>query len=275
MSSPSLGGVRAYWERASCGEDLYLHGRGLAAYEQQACERYRLEPCILRFARFEQYAHRQVLEIGVGLGADHERFALAGAELTGIDLTQRAIDHAAHRLSLRGLSSTLVRGSAEELPFADASFDLVYSWGVLHHVKPDTSRAIAEVLRVLRPGGEARVMIYHKHSFVGYMLWLRYGLGRGKPRTPLSEIYACHLESPGTKAYTVEEARSLFAGFADVEITTELTHADLLTSPVGQRHRGMALALARRLWPRRIIRALFPRHGLFLMVHARKPSVAA
>lgn len=271
MSNNELAAVRDYWEAASCGEDLYLQGTELADYEQQTRERYRLEPCIPSFARFERYRARRVLEIGVGAGADHEQFALAGADLTGVDLTARAIAHAKRRLKLRGLLSELRRCSAEALDFDDDSFDLVYSWGVLH-VTPNTQQAIREVLRVLKPQGEAKVMIYHKYSFVGYMLWLRYGLGKGRPRTSLADIYDRYLESPGTKAYTVGEARALFAGFEVESIQTTLTHADLLTSPVGQRHRGRILDIARRVWPRRLIQRFFPGHGLFLMVVARKPA---
>lgn len=76
-------------------------------------------------------------------------------------------------------------------------------------------------------------MIYHKHSLVGYMLWLRYGLLTGRPLRPLSDIYANHLESPGTKAYTVDEARTLFRTIAEVRISTVLTHGDLLESNAG------------------------------------------
>lgn len=271
MPERSLTEVRGFWENASCGETLYLDGSDAANYEHQSRERYRLEPSIPPFAAFEQQQGKKVLEIGVGLGADHQRFAEAGAILSGLDLTQRAIDHVSRRLELFGLSSDLRRGNAEELEFSDATFDFVYSWGVLH-VTPDTPKAIREVLRVLKPGGEARIMIYHKYSFVGYMLWLRYALGRGKPRMSLASIYDQYLESPGTKAYTIEEARQLFTGFEIQDIHTELTHADLLTSDVGQRHRGRALDLARRFWPRRLINTFFPSHGLFLLVRARKPA---
>jgi SAM-dependent methyltransferase len=272
MSDYTLSQVKEYWEAASCGEELYLEGHDRAGYEHQARERYRLEPEIPAFAQFERFSQRDVLEIGVGLGADHQRFAEAGANLHGVDLTERGIEHVRRRLSLFGLSSHLQTANAEHLPFEDESFDLVYSWGVLH-VTPDTPGAIREVLRVLRPGGEARIMIYHKYSFVGYMLWLRYGLGRGRPWTSLSKIYGEYLESPGTKAYTVDEARQLFTGFEIDDIRSFLTHADLLTSDVGQRHRGRALSLARHYWPRRFIRAWFPTHGLFLTVRARKPRL--
>lgn len=270
MTDEALRAVEAYWEAASCGEELYFQGTTLEDYEHQASQRYRLEPCIVRFAEFERHCGQRVLEIGVGMGADHRRFAEAGADLAGIDLTDRAVQHVRRQFQLVGLASDLRTGSAEALDFADDSFDLVYAWGVLHHT-PDTSGAIREILRVLRPGGEAKVMIYHKHSMVGYMLWLRYALARGKPCTSLAAIYAQHLESPGTKAYTVDEARSLFADFEIIAAHSELTHADLLTSAVGQRHRGAALDLAQRIWPRWLIKRFFSRHGLFLLVHARKP----
>ncbi len=144
--------VYDFWNRASCGEDLYLAGGDCAAYDAQAKARYRLEPYIREFAQFENTKGQRVLEIGVGLGADHQRFAEAGAELYGIDLTERAVEHTCSRLALFGLRSTLSTGDAERLNFPDNSFDLVYSWGVLHH-SPDTPRAIAEVHRVLRRGG--------------------------------------------------------------------------------------------------------------------------
>ena len=79
-------------------------------------------------------------------------------------------------------------------------------------------------------------MIYHKWSFVGFMLWVRYALLRLRPFTSLSEIYAKYLEGPGTKAYSVAEARRLFQNFRSVEIRTVLTHGDLLSSQAGQRH---------------------------------------
>ena len=181
--------VRDFWNEASCGERLLLDASDRSGYQAQLSKRYSLEPFIEDFARFDASRDLDVLEIGVGLGADHQRFAQAGARLTGIDLTDRAVEHTGRRFELFGLKSDLRVADAESLPFADASFDWVYSWGVLHH-SPDTAHAIDEVWRVLRPGGVARIMIYHKHSLVGYMLWLRYALLAGKPWRNLGDIYA-------------------------------------------------------------------------------------
>ena len=205
----------------------------------------------------------------MGLGADHQRFAAAGAKLTGIDLTERAVTHARRRLALFGCTSELSTGDAESLRFASGSFDVVYSWGVIHH-SPDTPRAVAEIHRVLRPGGVAKVMIYHTWSLVGYMLWVRYALLRLRPWMSLAQIYARYLESPGTKAYSVREARRLFAAFADVQIETVLTHGDLLESAAGQRHGGAVLSIARRIWPRALLRRCARGQGLFMLITATR-----
>lgn len=171
--------VRDFWDEAACGEAAYAVGHTpLQRFGAHSAARFKLEPYIESFAVFDEGRNVRVLEIGVGMGADHERWARSGPRrLCGIDLTERATELTRERLGLSNLQSELQRADAEALPFADQSFDLVYSWGVLHH-SADTALAIKEVARVLRPGGYARVMIYHKLSITGLLLWLRYGRSR-------------------------------------------------------------------------------------------------
>ncbi|MEI6334896.1 MAG: class I SAM-dependent methyltransferase [Methylococcaceae bacterium] len=262
--------VHDFWNQASCGEALYLPCNDKAGYLAQAQARYELEGrMIFDLAHFEEAKGMKVLEVGVGLGADHQQFAEAGADLYGIDLTERAIEHTRRRFAAFGLLSNLAVGDAENLDFPDNTFDQVYSWGVLHH-SPNTAQAVAEVWRVLKPGGVASIMIYHKYSLVGLMLWVRYALLGLRPWLKLSDIYAHHMESPGTKAYSVAEARQLFSAFKEVQTQTLLSHGDLLESNAGQRHRGGLLTLARKIWPRWLIRRLFPYAGIFMLIEARK-----
>lgn len=261
--------VKGFWNQAACGEELYLPQENAQGYEAQKKKRYELEPYILDFACFSQYQGKKVLEIGVGLGADHEMFVRAGALTTGIDLTERAILQTKKRLESLNLTSTLFTADAEKLPFPDEHFDLVYSWGVLHH-SPRTDVAIKEVFRVLKPQGEARIMIYHKYSLVGVMLWIRYALLALKPWRSLKEIYSAHLESPGTKAYSQNETLELFEDFTYVRLKNVMTHADLLESQAGQRHPGLILKLARLFWPRHFFKKFFPAWGLFLLIEAQK-----
>lgn len=262
--------VKDFWNENSCGEVLYLKGADeIEAFQYQSFVRYQLEPYILNFADFPSAKNKKVLEIGVGLGADHQKFAEAGALLTGIDLTDKAISHTRRRFKLFGLNSDLSVADAEKLPFSDESFDIVYSWGVIHH-SPDTPKVITQIFRVLKNGGEAKIMIYHSRSIVGYMLWLRYALFRLNPFMSLKEIYGKYLESPGTKAYTIKEAKQLFAKFSNVRIKVTLTHGDLLTSDAGQRHRGKLLNFAKKIFPRALIKVFLPGHGLFMMIKATR-----
>jgi len=262
--------VYDFWNEASCGEKLYLSGSNQQGYIEQSKVRYELEgDMILPFASFSDFKNLKVLEVGVGLGADHQKFAEAGANLYGIDLTEKAIEHTTRRFESFGLSSSLSVGDAEALKFPDEQFDLVYSWGVLHH-SPDTPQAISEVLRVLRRGGQAKIMIYNKWSLIGYMLWVRYALLRLKPWITLSDVFSRYLESPGTKAYSIDEAKVLFSDFDDVKISTPLGHGDLLESDVGQRHRGVILTIVKKLWPRWFFRLVMPQSGLFMLIEARK-----
>jgi len=262
--------VRDFWDASSCGE-VYAAGQSERSYyESHRKARYDLEPYLRDFARFNEGAGKDVLEIGVGMGADHVEWArVHPRSLTGIDLTPRAVEHTRKRLAIYGFESDVRLGDAERMSFDDACFDLVYSWGVLHH-SPDTPRAVSEVLRVLRPGGVARIMVYHKHSLTGYMLWMRYGLLQGRPFRSLTDIYAGHLESPGTKAYSIDEARAVFGRFSQVSVRTQLSFGDLLLGAVGRRHNGVLLAIAKKVWPRRLLKRIAKNHGLFLLIEARK-----
>ena len=139
----------------------------------------------------------------------------------------------------------------------------------MHH-SPNTPKAIDEVYRVLKKGGIASIMIYNKYSMVGIMLWLRYALLNGRLFRSFKDVYANHLESPGTKAYSYTQARELFSIFSHVSISSPLTHVDLLESDVGQKHRGSFLSIAKFFWPRWLIKRVLPNAGLFMMVKLRK-----
>lgn len=231
--------MRAHWEAEPCGSRLADAEPGSREFfDQVETERYRLEPFIESFAEFARWRGKRVLEVGVGLGSDFVRFARAGANVTGVDLTEAAAERVRQRLELEGLAGDVRTADAEALPFEDGCFDLVYSWGVLHHT-PDTERAIAELKRVLAPGGEARVMLYSRRSWVAFGLWLRYALLAGRPTRSLADVVGEHMESAGTKAYTQSELASMFRGFRDVSFKRWVTPYDrrvvgplaLLTGP--------------------------------------------
>lgn len=157
--------VHDFWEANPCGTRFAEGEIGTREFFN-ALERHRYQtewhiPSVVNFPRWRD---SDVLEVGCGLGTDAINFARRGARYTGVDLTAASVELVRRRFELEGLTANLRVADAEALPFADASFDLVYSHGVLHHT-PDTQRAINEVHRVLKPGGAAMVMLYHKNSY--------------------------------------------------------------------------------------------------------------
>jgi ubiquinone/menaquinone biosynthesis C-methylase UbiE len=218
--------VKTYWEREACGE---IHADAPEGepefYDQVERRRDELEPHIASFADFEGARGKRLLEIGVGLGTDFIRFARAGAELTGVDLTERAVGLVRKRLELEGLDADLRVADAENLPFEDGVFERVYSWGVLHHT-PDTERAVREAIRVLEPGSNLCVMLYARHSWVAYGFWVRHGLLAGRPWRSISAVLARHMESEGTKAYTRRELERMFEPLTDLRIDKLTTAYD-------------------------------------------------
>jgi SAM-dependent methyltransferase len=123
----------------------------------------------------EELRGKDVLEIGCGTGVHTKLLAQSGAHVAAVDLTPTAVELTTRRLELAGLSADVREADAESLPFDDASFDFVWSWGVIHH-SSDTNRVIAEIARVLRPSGRLAFMVYHRTSIT---FWLNYVLYRG------------------------------------------------------------------------------------------------
>ena len=257
--------VRDFWNADPCGS-RYLGDR--ADFEAHARARYQLEPYIHEFARFAQSGGQRVLEVGVGMGADYLEWLKAGAQATGVDLSSASLEQANRRCEMAGYAPDLRVSDAEHLPFPDNTFDIVYSYGVMHH-SPDTPQCIREAWRVLKPGGSLRIMIYHHPSVTGFMLWLRYGWLRGMS---LRQAVHDHLESPGTKSYTQEEARTMLRGFEQVEFRQALSPGDLLLNKPSARFQGLMYRIIWRLYPRFLIRMLGDRWGLFLLIAARKPA---
>jgi len=118
------------------------------------------------------------------------------------------------------------------------------------------------------------VMLYHLSSWVSLQAWIRFGLLAGKPWTEARSIIAQHMESPGTKAYSIEETKRLFAAFSDVSVQPRLTAYDLLEHTPRSSHVEGLLGPLSRLYPRRLARALGDRWGWNLLIRARKPPAA-
>ncbi|MFT4978099.1 MAG: SAM-dependent methyltransferase [Myxococcota bacterium] len=165
--------IRAFWDANPCGE-TYVGGLKEdyeTFFDEYDRYRYELEPILPELDRLGLDGLK-VLEIGLGQGADSEQLIRRGAQWTGIDLTPESGRRVRKRMEVRGLEfDDIVVGSALEMPFEDNSFDLIYSFGVLHHI-PDVKRLQQEIHRVLRPGGRLVMMMYARNS-LNYQLSIR------------------------------------------------------------------------------------------------------
>jgi ubiquinone/menaquinone biosynthesis C-methylase UbiE len=255
--------VAEFWDLQPCGTRYFdTH----SAFKSHADARYQLEPHIPVFAGFSSARGLKVLEVGVGIGADYEQWLNAGAIATGIDLSSASLDFTRKRCTLAGLEPDLHHADAENLPFASNIFDLVYSYGVMHH-SPDTAKCLQEAWRVLKPGGEVRIMLYQHPSLTGLMLWLRYGLWRAQS---IRQCVYEYLESPGTKTFTQREAEELMQRFENVRIERVFSPGDLLLHQPSQRFNATAYRLLWKVFPRGLVRKLGRRWGLFLLIAGRK-----
>ncbi|HUO24165.1 MAG TPA: class I SAM-dependent methyltransferase [Candidatus Aquilonibacter sp.] len=255
--------IRQFWDADPCGSRYLESGQD---FEAHARKRYELEPFIAEFAGFQSARSLKVLEIGVGMGADYLEWLKAGAHATGIDLSAASLEGARLRCRLAGYTPDLQVADAENLPFPAESFDVVYSYGVMHH-SPDTASCIREAWRVLKPGGQARIMVYHHPSLTGLMLWLRYGIWRGKS---LRRSVYDYLESPGTKTYTEQEVVSMMQGFRNVSIKLAFSPGDLLLHQPSARYQSAFYGMVWKAYPRWMVGRLAGRWKLFLLVTATK-----
>lgn len=261
MKTATKQSVKSYWEKKVCGATYGRDRPGADVdLDLMAQARYDLEPYIPPFADFPSARGKRVLELGVGGGVDFSGWLKYGADATGVDLTEAGINMTRKRLQEMNVDPEnyrLLVGDAENLAIKNDTFDIVYSWGVLHH-SPDTPKTFREVHRVLKPGGVFRGMIYHLYAPVSWMFWARYGLLAGKPFKSVREAVFDNLESPGTKVYTCKEAADMLtaAGFIDVKTWARISFGDLLLNKPDKKYQSLPYRIWWKIYPRWFIRML-------------------
>jgi ubiquinone/menaquinone biosynthesis C-methylase UbiE len=206
----TLADVKQYWSTHVNDIEVVSAPVGSPEFLAQM-EQYRYEkmPYLKGIVTAPDYRGKELLEIGCGPGIDSVQLATAGARFNAVDLTPQAVSLTRQHLALRGLTGNVQEANAEQLPFPADTFDIVYSHGVLHHTV-NTEGAIAEVRRVLKPGGRAIIMLYHSRSWFWWLSkWTR---------TPVEHADA---DAPIVRAYTIPEIEKMFAAFRTVRVTTE------------------------------------------------------
>ncbi|MBI4525317.1 MAG: class I SAM-dependent methyltransferase [Deltaproteobacteria bacterium] len=225
-----------------------------------------------RFLKPEIVAGKNVLEVGCGMGTHAAMLARGGARLTAIDITERAIAASRRRFEIFGLAAARIdQADCEQLPFSNASFDMVWSWGVIHH-SSSTEQCLAEITRVLRPGGRLFLMIYYKRSIVYYV---HCGLVRGVffgqlLSRSLDKIYQNASDGFYARVFTKNELKALLRpNYDPVVINIVGMKSELLPIP-----RCRLKEKVEELIPDWLASAILSRWGSMVVVDAQKKSHA-
>ena len=211
---PDINQVRQFWDSHINNEYYTKSKRASDEYfDDITRKRYRHHYHLPEL--FEQIGDghgKKMLEIGCGIGIDTVSLARKGFDITAIDLTESAITISRERAQKLGLPINYQVGNAERLDFKDDTFDVVYSFGVIHHT-PNIKQAVREIHRVLKPGGKAYIMIYAKYSLVNAIHVLF--------RIPYESPKDLKDHAPVVIRSSKEESRDLFREFQNVSL-----HAD-------------------------------------------------
>lgn len=225
MQTHNVEDVREYWDRRPCNIRHSTKPLGTRAYFDEVERRkYFVEPHIPRFADFPRWSGKDVLEIGCGIGTDSVNFARNGANLTIVELSSESLAITRSRLELEHLQANLINGNAEELDEllpSGKKFDLIYSFGVIHHT-PHPERVVKALAQRLKPDGEARIMIYARHSWK--VLWIYALYGWREPwnwRSLVAKYSEAQIGSPVSYVYSKREARNLLGELEIVSITKD------------------------------------------------------
>jgi ubiquinone/menaquinone biosynthesis C-methylase UbiE len=216
---------------------------------------------------YAQLAGKDVLEIGVGMGSHAGLLSAHAGSYTGIDLTQYAVDVTTDRMRVFGRQADIRRMDAEELDFADDSFDFIWSWGVIHH-SSNTRRILQQMQRVLKPGGQAVVMVYNRGWWNYYVCGAVIGgLLRGRVFRAGSLARSIQQDTDGALAryYSRGSWRRFASPFLSVdEVMVKGAKSDLLPIPSGHIKRT-----ASRMLPDSLARFMTSRLGMGGMLIAR------
>ena len=190
-SLPDIREVQSYWDRRPCNIRHSKEPVGTRAYfDEVEARKYFVEPHIPAFADFPRWNGRRVLEIGCGIGTDAVSFARAGADYTAVELSAVSLELARRRFEVYGLKGRFYHGNAETVDqlVGPTQFDLVYSFGVIHHT-PNPRAVIESARRVVKPDGELRIMLYAQNSWKAIMIEAGFDQPEAQAGCPIAFTY--------------------------------------------------------------------------------------
>ncbi|PWS38367.1 methyltransferase type 12 [Falsiroseomonas bella] len=188
---PGIDDVQSYWDRRPCNIRHSKQPIGTREYfDEVEARKYFVEPHIPGFAQFDLWKGRKVLEIGCGLGTDATNFARAGADYTGVELSAESLALAKKRFEVFGLKGRFHHGNAEQVDSVVGAeqFDLVYSFGVIHHT-PNPRAVIESARKLVKPDGELRIMLYAEISWKAIMIEAGFDQPEAQSGCPIAFTY--------------------------------------------------------------------------------------
>ena len=201
--------ITNYWDHRIHDLEMTEHPVGSKAFFDDLDD-YRFDKLhyLPRLVDFGSFRGQQLLEVGCGIGTDLVRFAKGGAQVTGVDLAPTAIDLARKNFEWNGVTAVALRvANGEALPYADASFDVVYGHGVIQYTA-NAAQLIREMHRVLKPGGTGIFMVYNRVSWLNAM-------------SKLMKVALEHEDAPVLKKYSIAEFKALLTPFKETRIVPE------------------------------------------------------
>lgn len=189
--TPTVEQVREFWDARPCNIRHSDRELGTKEYfEEVELKKFRAEPHIPTFSEFSRWTGKRVLEIGTGLGTMAINFARAGADYTGMDLSEKSLELAKKRFEVYGYKGQFYSGNAEELTriIPVEPYDLVYTWGVIHH-SPNPGRILQEARSFMKPGTILKVMVYAANSWKNYMIEAGYDQPEAQYGCPIAYTY--------------------------------------------------------------------------------------
>jgi 2-polyprenyl-3-methyl-5-hydroxy-6-metoxy-1,4-benzoquinol methylase len=265
--------VSDYWNARPCNIRHSPKPVGTREYyDEVEARKYAVEYHIPRFAQFEQWRGKKVLEIGCGIGTDTISFARAGAQVTAVDLTEKSLEVARQRARVFGLEDRIrfIQANAERLSDSVPvePYDLVYSFGVIHHT-PHPERVLEEIRKYVKPESTVKIMVYNRWSWK--VLWVLFVYGKGrfwKLGRLIAEYSEAQTGCPVTYSYSRTGGRSLMAahGFRVTEVMVDHIFPYSIPEYVQYRYR---VSWYFRWMPRALFRALERAFGWHLCLTAK------
>lgn len=220
MSKGNINDVYNYWNSRPCNiRHSNKSQDSVEFFDEVQAKKYKSEDHKLEFLALEKWSGKKVLELGCGIGSDAIMFAKAGADVTCVDLTDNSLKLCKKNFEVHGLSGKFFLGNIEELDnfLPDEKYDLIYSFGVIHHT-PNPKKVFEKAHKYLKDDGEIRCMLYSRFSYKLFWLMKEMSNWRLNNANELIQMYSeAQSGCPVTYTYTFDEICNLVSPWFSVD----------------------------------------------------------